>query len=375
MNILNIAIKEIKSALRERRTFVFMLAFPLVLMLILGTALSNVFTSNTPVGDIQLLYKNEATRPELTQYWQGFSKAIEHQGVKIVPITSGIDGKQEISDDRYTAYAEISDQGILYYGSSKRTIESNIVQGMLTAFADQYGLAAAALKTDPGKAAAIIGNANTYAGEYVHETALDPDKQPGSIDYYAIAMTTMIALYSALSGSFLFRGERIRNTALRLMASPVSKGQIFAGKVIGSTVINLLCVLVVVLVSKFAFKVDWGNHFGMVFLVLVTEVLFAVSIGLGLSYLLKGNGSNTVVVIFAQIASFVGGAYFPIIGTDSFMGIVTELSPLRWANKALAEIIYTGDVTAALPAIGLNVGIATVFLLIAIVSIRRREAL
>jgi ABC-2 type transport system permease protein len=368
VNILNIAMKEIKSNLRERRTFVFMLAFPLVMMLILGSALSNAFSSSTPVGDIELLYKNEATKPELIQYWQGFSKAIEQHGVKTIPIASGIDGKKEISEDRYTAYAEISDQGILYYGSSKRTIESNIVQGMLTAFSDQYNLAAAAFKADPAKATAIIGNANTGGSEYVHETALDPDK-------YAMAMTTMIALYSAISGSFLFRGERTRNTALRLMASPVSKGEIFAGKVIGCTVINLLCVLVVMLVSKFAFGADWGNHYGMVLLVLMTEVILAVSLGLGLSYLLKDDASRIVVMIFTQIASFVGGAYFPIMGADSFMGFVTELSPLRWANKALSEIIYAGDLAAALPAIGLNVGIAAAFLLIAVVSMRRREAL
>lgn len=36
MNIWNIALKEIKSNLRNTRTFVFMLALPIVLMLILG---------------------------------------------------------------------------------------------------------------------------------------------------------------------------------------------------------------------------------------------------------------------------------------------------------------------------------------------------
>ncbi|MCD9022414.1 ABC transporter permease [Cohnella silvisoli] len=374
MNILNIAIKEIKAALREKGTFVFMLAFPVILMLILGTALTNVFSSNTPVGNIELLYKNEAASPQLTQYWQGFAKAIEQEGVKITPLAAGTDGKLEISEDRYSAYAELSNEGITYYGSSKQTIESNILQGMLTTFADRYNMAAAALKSDPSKAEAIIRNASA-PGEYIRETALNPDKQPGSIDYYAMAMTTMIALYSALSGTFLFRGERIRNTALRLMAAPVSKGEIFAGKVIGCTLINLLCVLAVVLISKFAFQADWGNHFGMVFLILVTEVILAVSLGLGLSYILKGDTSRSVVMIFLQIASFVGGAYFPIMGTDSFLGFVTNLSPLRWANKALAQIIYNDNVAGALPAIGLNVGIAAAFLLIAIISMRRQEAL
>ena len=49
-------------------------------------------------------------------------------------------------------------------------------------------------------------------------------------DYYAVAMTTLIALYSALSASYLIRGERLRKTADRLIAAPVHKGEIFAGR-------------------------------------------------------------------------------------------------------------------------------------------------
>ncbi|MFL6555523.1 MAG: ABC transporter permease, partial [Bacillus sp. (in: firmicutes)] len=58
MNILNIAWKGIKTDLRDTRTLFFMLAFPIVLMLVLGTALSNTFTTSLPVDDIDVLYKD-----------------------------------------------------------------------------------------------------------------------------------------------------------------------------------------------------------------------------------------------------------------------------------------------------------------------------
>ena len=66
-------------------------------------------------------------------------------------------------------------------------------------------------------------------------------------------MTTMIALYAAMGASSLIRGERIRKTGDRLIAA-ISKAEIFIGKVLGSLVANALCILLVMLFSKFVFK-------------------------------------------------------------------------------------------------------------------------
>ncbi|MEF3302550.1 ABC transporter permease [Paenibacillus sp. GYB003] len=373
MNIWHIAVKEVRSHLRDRRTFLFMLALPIVLMLILGSALSNAFESRATIGDLRLLVKSEWSNPQLSAAWNGFAEAIGKEGVKIGKAEAGADGREEVRSGRYTAYAEVGDAGIRFYGSSKHAIESGIVQGMLTAFADRYSLAAAAFGIDPASAQAIVRSAG-QGGDFVKETALNPGKQPGSIDYYAIAMTTMIALYSVMSASSLFRSERTRNTAIRLMAAPVRKGDIFIGKIVGCTFINLLCVVAVVLFSKFAFGADWGDHYGPVFLVLLTEVVLAVSLGLGVSFLVKGDGAGAIMTIFTQIASFIGGAYFPIGDTEGFMTVLTQLSPLRWANTALTQIIYNDNLAAVWPAVLLNIGVAAVFLTVAVISIRKREA-
>lgn len=373
MIIWNIAWKEIKSNFRDTRTFVFMLAMPIVFMLILGAALSNAFAPGHSVGDLRLLYKNNATDTRISASWSSFTEAIEKEGVTAIQAATGMDGQEEVRADRYTAYAELGDSGISFYGSSKNTIESNILQGMLTIYADRYSLAAAAYQVDPAAAEGIVTSAGE-GSDFIRETALNANKQPSSIDYYAIVMSTMIALYSVISASYLFRGERARNTAVRLLAAPISKAVIFTGKVIGSTFINVLCVLIVVLFSKFVLHADWGNQYGMVALILLTEVLLAVSLGLGVSFLVKGEGARAIMMIFTQVASFLGGAYFPIGDTEGIYTILTNLSPLRWTNTALMQLIYADNTAAAWPVIGLNLGIAAVFLLLAVISIRKREA-
>jgi len=374
LNTWNIAVKEFKKDLRDRRTMFLMLIFPVVLMLILGSALTNAFTSGLSINEMKLLYKNEATAGELAQAWDGFAQAIGQEGVELVPVAEGTDGVEEVKEDNATAYAVIRDSGIQFYGSSRHSIESNIVQGMLTAFSDRYNLAAAAYRADPQAAEQILKQAGAQHG-YVQETGLDADRQPGSMDYYALVMSTMIAFYAAMSASYLIRGERLRKTGLRLMAAPLKKSELFLGKVIGNTLINALCVLVVVLFSKYVFQANWGEHMGIVLLAFLTEVILAISLGLAVSFVFKESSSTAVLMIFVQLASFFGGAYFPMGELSGFMNVAANASPLYWMNTGLMKVIYNGDVQAALPVIGLNVGIAAILLVFSAITIRRREAL
>lgn len=371
MNILNIAFKEIRSTLRNKQSFLFMLALPIVLMLVLGTALSSAFSSGLKIDDLSLLYKNSATQSPLNDTWTGFAQAIEQEGVKLTPLSANQDGRAEVSEDHYTGYAEISDDGIHYYGGSKHTIESDIIQGMLTAFTARYNLLSAALKEDPASVATIMASTTP---DFVQETSLNSDKQPGSFDYYAIGMSTMIAFYACIPASLLMGSERTRNTAIRLLASPIAKGEIFLGKVLGCTITNFLFVISVFLFSKYLYHAEWGTHYGSILLVLFSEVLLAVSFGLACSYLFKGEGGRSAIMIFTQIASFLGGAYFPVDNTG-FMGIASHLSPLRWANQALTGIIYSNDWSATWSALLLNTGVAAAFLFLAVILMRRQEAL
>ena len=359
----------IKRDFRDVRTLVFMLAFPIVLMLVLGTALSNAFNSDShSIKDIQVLYKDEASST-FSQSFETFTKEVSKSGIHFKKASEGIDGKEEVKQNKYAAYVELNKDGAKFYGSDRSSVEGSIIEGMLTTFVDKYNVAVEVAKVDPSKVSAVISNGNH--NDYIKETSLQAAKKPGSMDYYAIVMTTMIALYAAMGASYLIRGERLRKTGDRLIAAPISKAEIFIGKILGSLVANALCLLLVILFSKFVFQANWGNHLGVVLLILLTEVLLAISFGLGIGYITKtGEASKAVIMVVVQLASIFGGAYF-VVEENA----VTNLSPLTWANTAIMKIIYANEVGAALPVISLNLGISALFLLIAIIVLRRREGL
>lgn len=370
MNTLHIAKKEIISALRNKSTFLFMLAFPIALMLILGLALSNAFSGSVEIEGIKMAYKFEQASPALTAGWQSFAKAAEDSGIAIEPLPAGQDGKQAVKEAEYAAYAVVSDKGIGFYDNSRSTIESNILQGMLRSFADRYNLVTAFASAD----AAPQSDGQSTA-QLVKASSLTPDSKPNSMDYYAVAMTTMIALYAALNASALIESERIRHTIVRLSAAPVSKAEIFAGKVLGSTVINAIFIVAVMLISHFAFGANWGNHPGHVLLVLITEVLMAVGFGLAVGMIFRSKASHSFLLIFIQIASFVGGAYFPVDDFGGFVGAVSYYSPLRWNNTGVIETVFGGNTASAVWAAGSNLAAAAVLLVICILLIRRRETI
>ncbi|TWD98673.1 ABC-2 type transport system permease protein [Neobacillus bataviensis] len=372
MNIINIALNEFKRNIRDIRTLVFMLAFPIVLMLILGTALSNTFDKNIKIGKINVLY-TEKNDSSFSAPFQSFIEEAKKQDIHFSKASERTDGKRAVKQNHYDAYVEVTDKGIQFYGSERNSIQASMVEGMLTAFTDKYNLITEVAKEKPEQVQAVLASTSS---DYVKEASLNADKAPGSMDYYAMAMTTMIALYSAISASSLIRGERRRNTAIRLAIAPINKMEIFLGKILGGIGINFVCILLVMAFSRFAFGANWGSHPGMVVLLLFTLVFLAVSFGLGLSYIIKTDqGMQTIVMIVLQLAAFFGGAYFRIDNADGFLKLMTNLSPLTWARDALTKIIYNNDLMAALPSISLNIGIAIIFLLIAIVAFRKREGL
>ncbi|MFN2744668.1 ABC transporter permease [Bacillus sp. z60-18] len=373
MNTFIIAKKEIISAFRDKRTLAFMLAFPIVLIMILGTALTNAFDHEVSVGKIHVLYKDKSDG-EFSQGFKTFAKEAKTSGVYFEKVLSDMDAKTEVKKGHYDAYLEVTGSGMKFYKMEKNSVKNSIIQGMLTAFANRYHAVAEIVKVSPKQAGEAF--VNSSHDDYIKETSLNSDKKPGSMDYYAVTMTTLIALYSAIHASYLIRGERLRKTADRLVAAPVHKAEIFAGKLIGGLGANLLCILIVIAVSMFLFKANWGEHLWLVLVVVLTVVLFAVSFGLGISYLTNtGEAGVATINVLIPLVAFFGGAYFPVEDVQGALVVIKDLSPLTWTNEAIIKIIYTNDLAAGWPAISLNVGLSVLFLLIAVVSMRRREGL
>ncbi|QHW29622.1 ABC transporter permease [Paenibacillus rhizovicinus] len=363
-----ITVKEVKQHFRDYRTLFFLLAFPIVLMLILGITLTNAFATEVKLDGINVLVSDTSTG-ELSQSFAAFEGQLSQSGIAFEKQKPGVDGREEIGSDHYTAYVQVSDSGMSLYSSSSTTVESIIVQGMLSAFTDKYN-AAAAVSQEAGSDAAQSVFAGG-GGDYGKDESVVADRKPGSMDYYAISMTVMVGLWGAMSAGGLIRSEVVRGTGVRLFAAPIRRSDIFIGKVMGNVVANTLCILIILFFSKWVFKAYWGAHLTSVIAVLICEVIMATAFGIASNSWIKNGGGRGLVMLIVQLSSFIGGAYFPV-ANSGVMGTVAWLSPLRWANHALTSIIYNDDAAAAWPAMGFFLG-AALLLLVSTVDFRRNR--
>lgn len=373
MTILRIAIKELK-VFREPKMLLFMLATPILIMLILGTALTNAFNGNDGIGEIRILIQNEISDPVLTSNWESFIKEVEQAGMSFESTVDDTDALMEVQGGKYSGYMLITDEGIDYYGNSKHSLETHIVQDAFSAFVDRYKLSVIATDRDLDVQSELI-KTHVIMNNELNESSNPANKQPRAMDYYAVAVTTMIILYSALTAGQLMDNERKGHTAIRLLASPITKVDIFIGKIMGAFILNALFIIIIVLFSKMVFGAYWGERLELVLLVLFSQIIFALGLGLGISYVIKGNAAGAVIMMIVQLEAFIGGAYFPVEEMTGFIGAISQMSPLRWTNHAVLQLIYAADSSGAILPILFNIGSAALLLLLAMVMMQRREGL
>lgn len=377
MNLLRIAVKELRHDFRDHWNLLFMLAFPLTLMLILGFSLSSTFGAISEVGEIRMLVRDSGDNSALSDSFAAFAAEAAKSGVQFADWQAGTEGRTEVEQDVYDSYVELSSSGIHIYSSSRDSLKSDIFQGMMLTFGERYAAVQTILQTKDGAGALQLLADAKGGADYVREESVVAERQPGALDYYALAMSCMVALWGAWSASHLIAGERRWGTAVRLAAAPITKFDIFTGKVLGSLVSNMLCVSIVVFVSKYVFGAYWGDHMPAVLTVLLSEAVLGVSLGLTVSYLFNQASSRSVLMIITQLAAFFGGAYVAI-DADEDLGIfhwVTNLSPIRWANTALTRIVYGDQISSMWPVVFLNLALAGMMLAAAAVMMRRKEGL
>ncbi|WP_028777688.1 ABC transporter permease [Shimazuella kribbensis] len=365
MNIVSIAIKEMKTSFRNPTTLFFALGLPVILILALGTIFLDSFKSTITIGDMKVLYMEQPNTP-FSKEFQMFMNEASNSKVFFEKAENPEDSKKKVEQNSYDGYVELNKHGIYFYQNDNKTIGGNVIQGMLNTFVDQSNLANSA-KVDQ-----LVLMTMDMKDDYIKETTIYSNKQPRAIDYFSVSMTTMMILFGTANAIHLISEERKRNTADRLIVAPITKLEIFLGKIFGSVFINTFYFLVVIVISKYIFNANWGANLGVVIFVLITEVFLATSLGVIIGSITKSaKVANSVIQVVAIVTTIFSGTFYKM---EDISGVF-YLNPLNWVNEAILDLIYANDFSTATLAIVLNIVVSLLFLLVTITLLHRREGL
>lgn len=373
MNILNIIWKEFRQNIRNFKANSMMILFPIVLIIILGTALSGVFDNSVELNDAKVLYTLNNNNG-LSQYFKDFTTHGEELGItfeETSDIDKGIKSVQDVTYSCYILFEENSGQ-VKFYKNARYNFEAGFVEGYVNAFVQKYNVLAEIAQTNPQaleKAMAETGR------EYVKVASLDTKRQPRSMDYYSITMLTLILMYASLTGLWGIKSEQSMKTGNRILCGPVRKYEILTGKVIGGILVTIVQAVIVIVFSKYVLNANWGSDIPTVMALVLAQSVMTISIGTGVAFLIPNEGAasgilNTIIPLIVMF----GGGYVPLEQMGETMVKLSVVSPVRWTNSALFRMIYDNDYSLVGTTIIINIAVAALFVMAAAMFSRKEAA-
>lgn len=351
-----------------------MILFPIVLIAILGAAFSNAFTKDIALDNVQVLYTLTGEK-ELTASFESFLGELHDEiGITFTETNNTDEAINSIKSSKYSCYVILTEdsQKFEIVKNERFNFEANLVESLVTSFAARYGAIRLIAQSNPSVLQNIL---DETAMDFVKIESLDKIRQPGALDYYAVTMLTLILMYASMTGFWSIKNEQSYKTGNRMLCSPITRMEILTGKTVGAILVTLIQGAIVILFSTYAMKAYWGTDIPTIFLIIISEAIFAISLGIGIAYLIHNDGAgNAILNIIIPILVFLGGGYFKLSMLSPTFLKVTAVSPLKWTNDAIFRVIYDHDYSYVIPAILINLLAAAVFLGIAALFTKKEVA-
>lgn len=377
MNAIYIALNVIKINLRDKKTLLSMILFPMVLILILGSALKSAFSVND-LGKTTVCYLNSDNK-EASKSFDEFLKNKQIKDILDVKIVKTYnEGKKLVNDDRATAmlyidnnytenYQNDKKSKIQIYQNEKSTVRNGIVKSVIDSYNDASNTIMTTAKLTKGRTSYV--ESNNVKENYISVEG----KTPRSIDYYSVTMLILILMYGANYGASEIQnlyydhiGKRIKSTGTRTFEHLV-------GVVFGVIFTLLIQALVLVVFTKYAYGTNWGDNPFIIVGVMAAMSIFSTSMGiLFMSFTGDDKKASGLIGVITPILTIISGGYFKIPGLSD--GVLAKSIPNGMAQSALFNSVYGGSISDAWQSVGIIIIMAAVMLGVSSLIARRKLA-
>jgi ABC-2 type transport system permease protein len=361
--ILIIAYYELLRLIRHRTLFFLIFVMPLLVIFILGSALSAFFV-NKPVqpGSVRLALLMEDDgfiRASMDRLLAGG----ELGDVEVLPVRSRSELKASLDRGEADAglavpagFSESLRSGMqpeweLKTGSN--ALKSVITIQVIHAFFDGWNLRFAesggwkdgsipldvpvhfqadmSSRTDYVKLSGWNGTQETYS----------------ALQYYSAHMLIMFMLYSGMTAAVNLVISKEDHTLARMRSQPVATWRILAGNVAGQSAVILLQVSVIVACTALFYGVDWGGRLWLLLLVCLLIMLFTQSVAVIAGIIARRR--QEVMILFQSgiiLMTFLSGGFSPSIGeTLSRFGTYTMT---YWGAQSILRMMLHADLSTIL---------------------------
>jgi ABC-2 type transport system permease protein len=347
---------------RDRRTLALLFVAPLVILGLLGYLIRN-----TTVPEVGVVNQDQGP------IGSAVSSALEKSSLVHATSINLADGDAKLKDGSLAAYVVLPSD--FTQQATGGTIAPDVhLEGSEPA---RNGAVLQALQAALGAAASQGPAANLHVVPHVAYLYGGPDLD--TLDFFGAAAIGMIVFFLVFVITIVsFLNERSQGTLERLMASPLRRGEIVLGYMIGFTVLAVVQSIEVLVFCLYVLNV---HNQGNVFLIFGIEALMAivaVNLGIFLSMFARTEFQAVQFIPLAIVPQFLlSGILFPVSSEPQALQYVSDVLPLTYAVNALRDVMLKGaDLTW--PTLQLDVGVVAAFVVVLIAAgtgtLRRRIA-
>lgn len=338
--------KVIKNQIKNPKWFLFLMLFPIFLIMLISSILEQAFDDKSSLNkvDVVLYDQSEEFSREVVDAITSASVSIEDDyGILISSIDDKETGIREARVNK-KVFVHLNGEKMQVYGNDTEMLDTARVVALFRSVACSIQTVKESYRIVGPEALQMIGTDNA---EYEVETEMIPDESAmSSYDYYGVVEITLMILYLILIPlGDLFR-DKSTNVKERILLSGLSRMKYYIASLIAYTIVAIVAFLPSFLISYYHFDVNWGKIPVEMYVYLMIFAIFNITIGMLFGVLLNNRGKVDVIlsVIAIPIFSFLGGSYTPFpYDMEGVFSKIMLISPLRWVNVSIFKNIYGGN--------------------------------
>lgn len=366
----------VKINFRDRRSLIFMILFPIVLTLILGSALSSVSGSSDTAEKLDsraaIINQDHGT---MADQMEKFFRSSEISKIVHTKTYRSLNAaKADLKKQKLDAIIVINNgfTQAVENGSSKKLdfitsgdMESSVIKNIAQSYLQRINAYRSAAASAPQPDASLLAD---------HALSIN-GKVPSSSDYYAVTMLIMIILYASAYGLNVVRESTLSPIGYRIRSLPVRQVNYLIGKTLGQLATVFLQIIVLVTFFKFIYHANFGSNLSFIFLVCFLLGFIVILLSVALALLFSYKTADSMLNLAVPVATFLAGGYVKLSFLES-NPIAVSLN--NWLPNAVAQNlvfqnIYGGtDISAAGGILKLTL-IALAILLLTIAALRRNQ--
>jgi ABC-2 type transport system permease protein len=165
-----------------------------------------------------------------------------------------------------------------------------------------------------------------------------------TLDYFGAAFIGLIVFFLVFVITIVsFLNERSQGTLERLMASPLRRGEIVLGYMLGFTVLALVQAVEVLVFALAVLKIHNQGSVLLIFLMEALMVIVAVNLGIFLSMFARSEFQAVQFIPLVIVPQFLlCGILFPVSSEPQALQYISNVLPLTYAVNGMRDIMVKG---------------------------------